>query len=166
MKLEGSCHCGKVRFSVESDTPYPFSRCYCSTCRKLNGGGGYTVNIMADATTLKVEGEENLSVYRSALNDRGAYEADGLGFSRRNFCKHCGTMLWNFNTKYPDWIYPFATAIDTDLPAPPAHRHTMVDHRVSWAELPPEGPDEALYGRYPDNSIEDWHKIRGLYGKL
>ena len=45
MLLEGSCHCGKVRYSVESNTPYPFSRCYCSTCRKLNGGGGYTIKM-------------------------------------------------------------------------------------------------------------------------
>ncbi len=166
MKLEGSCHCGAVRFAVESNTPYPFSRCYCSTCRKLNGGAGYTVNIMAEANTLKVEGEEHLTIYRSKLNDRGRYEADGLGFSRRHFCRHCGTMLWNFNPNHPDWIYPFATAIDTDLPMPPAHRHTMLDYRVSWAEVPPEGPDEAQYGRYPDDSIEDWHRTRDLFGKL
>ena len=41
MLLEGSCHCGKVHYTVESHTPYPFNRCYCSTCRKLDGGGGY-----------------------------------------------------------------------------------------------------------------------------
>ena len=34
MKLEGSCHCGAVRFSVESHEPVPFMRCYCSICRK------------------------------------------------------------------------------------------------------------------------------------
>ena len=34
MKLNGSCHCGAVKFSVESHTPYPYMRCYCSICRK------------------------------------------------------------------------------------------------------------------------------------
>jgi hypothetical protein len=30
MKLEGSCHCGAVRFSVEAPSPVPFVRCDCS----------------------------------------------------------------------------------------------------------------------------------------
>lgn len=34
MKLEGSCYCKKVKFSVDSTTPQPFMRCYCSICRK------------------------------------------------------------------------------------------------------------------------------------
>ena len=46
MKLAGSCHCGAVKFTVVSHTPYPFMRCYCSICRKTGGGGGYAINIM------------------------------------------------------------------------------------------------------------------------
>ncbi len=54
MQLEGSCHCGKVRFRVQSHTPYPYMRCYCSICRKTQGGGGYAINIMGEASTLRV----------------------------------------------------------------------------------------------------------------
>jgi hypothetical protein len=165
MLLEGSCHCKKVRFTVESHTPYPFSRCYCSTCRKLNGGGGYTINIMAQAATLTVEGEEHITASRSALNDRGRYDKDGLGYSRRHFCKHCGTMLWNLSPLYPDWIYPFASAIDTPLPAAPEHRHTMLDHKAPWVEVA-SGPGEQHFPRYADEGIEDWHRTRGLYARL
>ena len=39
MLLKGSCHCGAVRFSLNSRTPYPYMRCYCSICRKTGGGG-------------------------------------------------------------------------------------------------------------------------------
>jgi hypothetical protein len=39
MLLEGSCHCGAVHFSVESEHPYPFNLCYCSICRKTAGAG-------------------------------------------------------------------------------------------------------------------------------
>ena len=124
----GGCHCEKVKFSVHSKTPYPFSQCYCSICRKLNGGGGYSINIMAETSSLKVEGENSITVYRSAFNDRGVYEEDGLGYSRRNFCKHCGTMLWNFNTKYPDWIYIFASAVDTQLP-------TLQKYAIQWSNI-------------------------------
>ena len=163
MLLEGSCHCGKVRYSVDSNTPYPFSRCYCSICRKLDGGGGYAINIMAEAATLKIEGEEHITVYRSAANDRDVYEEDGLGYSRRSFCKHCGTMLWNFNPRHGDWVYPFASSVDTPLPAPPEVRHIMIEHKVPWVDI---SDDDLQFDRYPNEGIEDWHRNRGLYGKL
>ena len=118
---------------------------------------------MAEAPTMNIEGAEHLSVYRSALNDRGMYEEDGLGFSRRSFCKHCGTMMWNANPNHGDWIYLFASAVDTPLPAPPEVRHTMVKHKAPWIEL---SDSEQQFDQYPDESIEDWHKNRGLHGKL
>lgn len=49
MRLDGSCYCGAVEFTVESRTPYPYLRCYCSICRKTAGGGGYAINIMGIA---------------------------------------------------------------------------------------------------------------------
>lgn len=68
MLLEGSCHCGAVRFRVESPQPYPFSLCYCSICRKIAGGGGYAINLGALAETLEIEGSENLSVYHARID--------------------------------------------------------------------------------------------------
>ena len=59
-----------MRFRVESSTPYPYQACYCSICRKTAGGGGYAINLGA-ASTLEVEGRENLSVYHAKLYDRG-----------------------------------------------------------------------------------------------
>ena len=68
MLLEGSCHCGVVRFRVESPEPYPFMCCYCSICRKTAGGGGYAINLGALSGTLEVEGEENVSIYRARID--------------------------------------------------------------------------------------------------
>ena len=34
MKLEGSCCCGAVKFTVDAYAPAPYMRCYCSICRK------------------------------------------------------------------------------------------------------------------------------------
>jgi len=56
VQLEGSCHCGKVRFRVRAPHPYPYQRCYCSICRKTQGGGGYAINLGAEAATLRVTG--------------------------------------------------------------------------------------------------------------
>ena len=69
--LHGSCRCGAVRFSLDSHTPVPYQLCYCSICRKTAGGGGYAINIMGDATTLKVRGSRNVSVYRAKLGPVG-----------------------------------------------------------------------------------------------
>ena len=160
MYLEGSCHCGYVKFNCESKTPYPFNRCYCSICRKLNGGGGYAINIMAETETMKITGEKFIKVYRSAKNDREIYEEDGLSFSRRSFCINCGSMLWNHNTKHKQWIYLFASAVDTPLPTPPEIRHMMAAHTAPWIKI----PDNAkIFEQYPDESIEDWHKRHNLY---
>lgn len=156
MRLEGSCHCGAVRFSVDSHTPYPYMRCYCSICRKTAGGGGYAINIMGDAETLRVEGEDALGVYRVRQEDGSP------GHGRRHFCTRCGSALWVHDPRWGQWVYPFASAIDTPLPRAPEHVNLMIDSAVSWAQVP-EGPGEITFAEWPEESIEDWHRKRGLY---
>ena len=165
MKLEGSCHCGAVHFSVESDTPYPYNRCYCSICRKTAGGGGYAINIMGRAETLKITGEENLSVYRSARNDRDSYEEDGLSPAKRYFCKSCGSALWVHGSDWPDFVYPFASAMDTPLPEAPETTHLMLGSKASWVSVNAAEHD-AKFDEYPDTGIESWHRQRGLFGNI
>ncbi len=53
MKLEASCHCQQVRFSVQAYVPVPCMLCYCSICRKTAGGGGYAINLGAWKGTLE-----------------------------------------------------------------------------------------------------------------
>ena len=65
--LEGSCRCGAVRFRVRSHAPYPYQLCYCAICRKTAGGGGFAINLMGDAKTLKVTGRRAIRVYRARI---------------------------------------------------------------------------------------------------
>ena len=69
MNIEGSCYCGKVSFSALSHTPYPYMRCYCSICRKTSGSGGYGINIMAQADSLIVQGQDNLAFHHGMQHD-------------------------------------------------------------------------------------------------
>jgi hypothetical protein len=156
MKLEGSCHCGAVRFSLESATPQPYMRCYCSICRKTAGGGGYAINLGGDAETLRVEGEDNLTIYRV----RAAGEAEPSS-ARRHFCKHCGSALWAFDPGWPELVHPFASAIDTPLPVPPERVHILLDSKANWVQVP-EGPAERHFAEYPEDSIVEWHDKHGL----
>ncbi len=155
MLLEGSCHCGSVSFRVESETPYPYQACYCSICRKTAGGGGYVINLGADANTLEVEGEENISAYTARAQDRGT--------PQRNFCKFCGSFLWLFNPMWPDLVHPYASAIDTPLPKPPESVRLMLNYAAPWCEIPEDG-NELHFPEYPEESLEEWHRRHGLLG--
>jgi len=156
MRLKGSCHCGAVHFSVKSAYPYPYNLCYCSICRKTAGGGGFAINLGADASTLEIHGKDSVTVYSAAIPD------DKSGTTRqsqaqRNFCRICGSALWVWDPRWPELLHPFASAIDTDLPVPPERTHLMVDSKATWVE-PNIGKLDKLFDRYPNESIASWHE--------
>jgi hypothetical protein len=155
MLLEGSCHCAAVRFSLQSHTPVPFMRCYCSICRKTAGGGGYAVNIMGLADSLTVLGKEHLQVYRAKL------ESGGESSGERHFCGICGSALWMSDPRWPELVHPFASAIDTPLPPPPEQVYMLEAYRPAWADAP-ASPADGHFPEFPDESIQDWHEKRGL----
>jgi hypothetical protein len=164
MLVEGSCHCGSVQFRVLSDTFYPYQACYCSICRKTAGGGGYAINLGADASTLEVEGAENLSVYQAKLYDRGGPDGVPASEAERFFCRFCGSALWLFSPSHPDLVHPHASAVDTPLPKPPEHVRIMLDFAAPWAKVP-EGDAERHFAGLPEESLEGWHHRHGLTGE-
>ena len=125
MLLKGSCHCRAVTFSLRSETPQPYMWCYCSICRKTAGGGGYAINIMGKAESLKVKGKTK------------AYRATRRG-GERHFCPKCGSALWVWDKRWPEWVYPFASAIDTKLPLPPKRERQLIflKSKANWPRLP------------------------------
>ena len=160
MLLEGACHCRRVRFSVRSSEAYPYMYCYCSICRKTGGGGGYAINLSADATSLEVRGKKYLTVYQVRLDDDGG-GAGETSPAERNFCARCGSVLWVWDPRWPDLLHPFASAIDTALPKAPERCHIMLDFKPGWVPVP-GGKGNAKFPGYPDESIHDWHQNRGL----
>ena len=157
MKLQGSCHCRAVRFTVQAASPCPFMRCYCSICRKTAGGGGYAINLGADRSSLRIEGdgEKHLRVYRARL------ENGSVSSGERNFCRECGSALWLYDPNWPDLIHPHASAIDTPLPVPPDRVHIMLASKPAWVEPDIRG-DDRRFDAYPDESLADWHARHGL----
>jgi hypothetical protein len=160
MLLEGSCHCGRVRFSVESAEPYPFNRCYCSICRKTAGGGGYAINLGADNSTLSTEGREHVREYQPAIVDSATGVAE-LSPGRRYFCGHCGSALWGWDPRWPELVHPHASAIDSELPVPPDYTHMMLGSKANWVPVE-AGAGDREFDAYPDESLEQWHRRHGL----
>ena len=152
MKIHGSCHCQNVRYEVESHEPYPYQKCYCSICRKTGGGEGYTINLSADAKTLKIDGEEHLETYRALLSPDSRQSNH-----HRRFCRHCGSHLWAWNSTWPELLHPVASSVDSALPKTPYYTHIMLKYKPDWIETFATA-DDLCFEEYPDESIAEWHE--------
>ena len=160
MHLEGSCHCGRVRFAVEAAEPVPFMRCYCSICRKTAGAGGYAINLGAATHSMKVTGKRYLGIYRARLQEDGGAKTH-VSDARRYFCSRCGSALWLWDPRWPELVHPHAGAIDTPLPAAPENVHIMLGSKPSWVQV--EGRAKDLrFKEYPSMSLAQWHEAKGL----
>jgi len=162
MQLEGSCHCNSIRFSCESSQPVPFLKCYCSICRKLNGSGGYGINIGADFNTIQLIGEEFIDVYHATTTTH--YSAPGVGKkSGRHFCNQCSSGLWNWDERWPSLFHPYPSIIDTQLPQASSTTHIMLNSKASWMH-PPDSDSDKYFDEYPDESLQGWHERMGYVG--
>lgn len=160
MLLKGSCHCGAVRFTVESPHPYPFNVCYCGICRKTAGAGGSAINLSARYETLEIEGEDHIRSYRALLgtgDDGAPLESQ----AERRFCGYCGSALWLWDPRWPELVHPHASAIDSDLPVPPERTHLMLASKPAWV-APAIAAGDKTFDEYPDESIAAWHERLGL----
>jgi hypothetical protein len=100
--LKGSCHCGAVKFEV--DTPVvPAARCNCSLCRRKSA----LMTPLFPASQLTIlQGEDDLTLYQ--FNTRVA---------KHFFCRHCGIypfhqtrkdpLLWRVNIGCLEGIDPY-----------------------------------------------------------
>ena len=149
MQLSGSCFCGAVRFTVDSNTPVPYRRCYCARCGKTAGGTGAAANVLAQASTLRVDGAD-------AMTEFAAPDA-----TRTRFCSVCGSALYLTLDAAPDFVYPFASAVDTPLPEPPERVHVFTAEAPAWAR-PPSSPDDYTTERNTRESVTEWHRRHGL----
>ena len=99
-------------------------RCYCSICRKTAGGGGYAINLGARTENLVVNGEKDISVFHAVIDGEQSP-------AERRFYSRCGSALWVWDPRWPDLVHPFASAIDTPLPAPPEAVHTLLGSKAN-----------------------------------
>jgi hypothetical protein len=133
--------------------------CYCSICRKTAGGGGFAINLGADANTMKITGKEFISIYHARMEDEDGEVEESK--AERHFCSKCGTALWLWTQEWPDLIHPLAAAIDTPLPKAPERMRLMLNYKPDWVQVPKD--KSPAFDEYPDISLEDWHKQQGLY---
>jgi hypothetical protein len=84
----GSCHCGAVRFEIETDFP-ELTMCDCSICRKKNA---LMVKVHESRFRL-LAGEASLTEYRFHT-----------GTARHFFCRTCGIYPFHRKRVTPDHL--------------------------------------------------------------
>ena len=159
MELKGSCHCGAVRFTLESDSPVPFMHCHCSICRKTAGSGGYAINLGGDAASMKVRGYQNVTRFHALIREprRRARRSPAW----RHFCSLCGSPLWLWDPRWPELIHPHASAIDTPLPKPPEVVEAALAYAPDWVDAPAD-KGHVQCRHWPEESLREWHQRHGL----
>ncbi|KAK0187262.1 Mss4-like protein [Armillaria mellea] len=141
IELKGSCHCGAVKFSLESSTAVPYQ------VGAINSGG--------HSSSLRlIQGKEHIGIYKAVL-DRDTPQ-ERIATSERSFCSKCATMLWLYDETWPKLIHPFASAIDTPLEVPKKMVCIKMNSKPDYVRLP-EG-DKEIYDDHGPLSLEEWHK--------
>jgi hypothetical protein len=87
-RCEGSCHCGAIRFEIESDF-LELTMCDCSICRRKNA-----LMVKVHESRFKLlAGEDCLTEYRFHT-----------GTARHFFCKVCGIYPFHRKRVTPDHL--------------------------------------------------------------
>ncbi len=92
----GGCHCGRVRFEVDTDLARVVD-CNCSICSKK---GFLHVIVTADRFRL-LAGRDALTTYRF-----------NTGVAQHHFCSHCGIASFYVPRSHPDGIDVNARCLD------------------------------------------------------
>ena len=88
--LDGACHCGAVRFTVElAEGLAAARRCTCSLCRMR---GAIAVTARAGALTVHT-GDDQLATYRF-----------NTGVAEHHFCTNCGIYTHHKRRSNPDQL--------------------------------------------------------------
>jgi hypothetical protein len=86
MLYTGLCHCGAVRFSIDT-TISELTTCNCSLCRKKNA----LMTMVPERALTVIDGEAMLSLYQ--WNTRVA---------KHYFCRQCGIYVFHRKRSAPD----------------------------------------------------------------
>jgi hypothetical protein len=107
MKVDGSCHCGEIRYEADVD-PGSSIICHCTDCQTISGGP-YRVNVMAATSKLHLTGTPK--TYRKR-GDSGAEVVTA-------FCGTCGAALYSCKGEAPKFVFLRVGAIRQRAQLPP-----------------------------------------------
>ena len=132
--MNGGCHCGAIRFSVEG-TPRTHALCHCTDCRR-HAGAPIVAWAMFPREAVRIE-KGSLKIYKSSEH------------GRRHFCPDCGTGLFYMNEKTLPGIIDVKSATLDDPGAFAPAVQIQVAECIAWMM---HAHDLPSFDRYPTQS--------------
>ncbi len=129
--LEGSCLCGRVRYTVEGPLS-DISNCHCTDCRKSHGAAFSTYADVPRRHLKFQRGEDLLETYRAESG------------TKRSFCRICGSTLTCFVDSDPEMVEISAATLDTPIQERPRY-HIFVRSKVPWLDITDGKPQHEGY---------------------
>lgn len=99
-EVTGACHCGQVSYSVLGEKQFEFF-CYCTDCRKLNGGG-HLAGIAIAHNNISLRGDPAEYCYPGGSGK----------MIQLVFCSRCSTQILAFPSSHPDVVILRANTLD------------------------------------------------------
>lgn len=140
--LEGSCHCGAVRYAIH-EPALSVQHCHCERCRKMYGCL-FATGAVVRRDAISIEGEDNLSTYLSSAT------------LQERFCRTCGSHLFAHEESEPTLMYFMPATLDGGVhPGHPSNKesHIYMGSRAEWdptadnlAKYETTSPDEIITG--------------------
>ena len=118
MKIDGSCHCGKITLTAEVD-PSTAMVCHCTDCQIL-GGGPCRTGIRSEAEKITIEGD--VTEY-TKVAESGRKRVQG-------FCGVCGTSLYAADADKQKFNIRLGFINQRDQLVP--SKHIFGDSAASW----------------------------------
>ena len=93
MKIEGSCHCGKISYEADID-PDNVILCHCTDCQTMSGAP-YRVNVpvLIEKFTLRGEPKRYVKIGSSGTE------------STTTFCGTCGSPIYSCKGDNPPFVH-------------------------------------------------------------
>lgn len=107
MKVDGSCHCGAIRYEAEVN-PDTSIICHCTDCQTISGAP-YRANVAASTRSLQMTGEPKIYRKRGDSGDE----------VRTAFCEACGTAIYSGKGEAPKFVFLRLGAIKQRADLPP-----------------------------------------------
>lgn len=120
MKIDGSCHCGQVRYEAEAD-PRRTIICHCTDCQTISGAP-YRVNVSVLSRNLRMTGTP-----RTYVKIGGSGEP-----ATTAFCGTCGSALYSSKGDNPEFVFMRVGAIRQRAEFAPMAQG-FCDNALPWA---------------------------------
>ena len=123
MKVQGSCHCGEVRYEAEVD-PEAVLLCNCTDCQVLTGSA-FRLSVPAPRESFRLLSGEPRTYIKTA--DSGTQRA-------HSFCPNCGTPVFACAANGVPPTYSLRVGGLKQRHALPPKKRTWCKSALEWAQ--------------------------------